>query len=332
MFPPNRGSRGSRHRRSRTASNQLHSDASLVNPETQPSPIVTGHNTLRRVGSHDEHGDTGAARFHAMPIEMTMLDDGYESSVVEPNTNPGYNPHGYTNISPAVVNSRHLSVDGLAPGSPSSLPFMTWTEDTRSDSWMGDSSQINQSFGQETTLMDTSNGFYPGSFDGRDEIYPMQDVPTWDPSQQFQPFTEDEASPSRAPVSSIPEFQGIRAVIRGPSSQPWSSLQPQQYHHLPRIVVSEYTCVDQHYPNPPGFPLSHPWANATTTSTHSIGRSEQSLTLGASTFNADYPEVNSHMSLSTDFGSSGSRDLGMMLQEFSTLSYPPNDESFPRSV
>jgi hypothetical protein len=331
MFPPNRGSRGSRHRRSRTATNRQHSDASLVNPATQPVQIVTGgyaqsddhgsrYNTSRRVESHDGYGRIWAAGSHAMPIEVTMAHDG---SVVEPNTGPGYNPHGYSNISPALVSSRHLVVDGLAPGSPSSLPFMTWTEETRSDSCMGDSSQ-----------MDTSNGFCPGSFDGRDEISLVQDVPTWDPSQQFQPFTEDEASPSRAPVSSIPEFQGIRAVVRGPSSQPWSSLQPQQYHHLPNIVVSEYTCDDQHYPNPSGFPLSHPWANATTTSTPSIGPSEQSLTLGASTFNAAYPEVNSHMPRSTDFGGSGSRnlDLGTMLQDFSALSYPPNDEYFPRSV
>jgi hypothetical protein len=342
MFPPNRGSRGSRRRRSRTATNRQYSDASLVSPATQPILIVTGgnaqsndhgsrHDTLRRVGSRDEYSNTWAARSHAMPIEVTMANDGYESSIMEPNTNPGYNPHGYTNISPALVSNCQLVVDGLAPGSPSSLPFMTWTEDTRSDSWMGDSLQINQ---QETTTMDTSNGFYPGSFNGRDETSPMQEVPTWDPSQQFQPFTEHEASPSRAPVSSIPEFQGIRAVVRGPSSQPWSSLQPQQYHHLPSIVVSEYTCSDQHYPNPSGFPLSHPWADATTTSTPSIGRSEQTLTSGVSTFNADYPEVNSHMSLSTDFGGSGSRDLnlGTMLQEFSALSYPPNDEFFPRSV
>jgi hypothetical protein len=339
------GSRGSRHRNNRTVTSQLRSDASRINPATQTFPVITGgyaqsnvhgswNNTSQRVESIDGHGGTWAADFHAMSIEATVSDDGYESSVAEPNTNPGYNPHGYTNISPALLNSHHLGVDGLAPGSPSSLPLMTWTEDTRSDSWMGDSSQINQSFGQETTSMGTSNGFYPGSFDGRDEISPTQDVSTWGLSQQFQLFTEYDASPLRAPVSSIPEFQGIRAVVRGPSSQPWSSLQPQQYHHLPSIVVSEYTCSDQHYPNPSGFPLSHPWADATTTSTPSIGRSEQTLTSGVSRFNADYPEVNSHMSLSTDFGGSGSRDLnlGTMLQEFSALSYPPKDEFFPRSV
>jgi hypothetical protein len=334
MFPPNRGPRGSRHRRSRTASNRLHSDASLVNPATQPSPIVTGgcaqsddhgswHNTLRRVGSRDEYGDTWPARFHAMPMEVTVSDDGYESSVVEPNTDPGYNPHGYTNISPALVNSRHLGVEGLAPGSPSSLPHMT--DDTGSDSWMGDSSQTNQSFGPETTSMDTSNGFHPGSCDGRDAVSPMQDVSMWDQSQQFQPFTEYGASPLRVPVGLIAEFQGIPAIDRESSWQPWSPLQPPQCS-VPVIVVSEHT----HYPIPPGVYPSHTWDSATNTSNPSIGHSERLSTLMSSTPNAVYPEVYSPMSLSTDFSGGGSLDA--MLQEVGALSYPPSNESVPRSV
>jgi hypothetical protein len=309
MFPPNRGSGGSRRRRSRTATNRQYSDASLVNPATQPVPIVTGghvqsddhgsrHNTSRRVESHDGYGRIWAAGSHTI----------------------GYNPHGYTNISPALVNSRHLGVDGLAPGSPSSM-----TDDTGSDSWLCDSSQTNYSFGPETTSMDTSNGFYPGSSDGRDVIPPAQDVAMWGLSQQFQPFTDHEASPLRVPVGLMPEFQGVPATVREYTSQPWSSLQPPQ-GSVPVIVVSEH-------PNPPGFYPSHTWVDTTNPFTTSIGCSDQSLAFETSTTSAVYPEVNYPMPLSTDSGSGGSRDFGMILDEVSAaLSYPLNDESVPRSV
>jgi hypothetical protein len=342
MFPPNSGSRNPRHGRSRTATNRLHSDVSLVDPETQTFPIVTEdyaqndghgswHNTSRRVEPHHGYGGAWTAGPHAMPIEATVSDDGYESSVVEPNTNPGYNPHGYTNISPALVNSRHLVVDGLAPGSPSSLPLLTWTEDTRSDSWMGDSSQINQLSGQETTSMDTNNGSYLDYFDGRDTIPPAQDVPMWDPSQQFQLSTGYDAPPLPVPVSSMPEFQGIPAISREFTLQPWSP-PPQRCHPVPVILVSGPTCVGQHCPSPSGVSPFHTWTNATDTSTTSIGDPEQSLTFEASTSSAVYPRVNSPMPLSTNPGDGGNRDMGTMLQEVGAISYPSNDETVPRSV
>jgi hypothetical protein len=342
MFPPNSGSRNPRHGRSRTATNRLHSDVNLVDPETQTFPGVTGdyaqidghgswHTTSRRVESHHEYGGAWAAGPHTMPIEATVSDDGYESSVVESNTNPGYNPHGYTNISPALVNSRHLGVDGLAPGSPSSLPLMTWTEDTRSDSWMDDSSQNNRSFGQETTPMDMSNVSYLDSIDGRDAIPPAQDVPMWDPSQQFQLSTGYDAPPLPVPVSSMPEFQGIPAISREFTSQPWSP-PPQRRHPLPVILVSGPTCVGQHCPSPSGVSPFHTWTNATDTSTTSIGDPEQSLTFEASTSIAVYPGVNSPMPLSTNPGDGGNRDMGTMLQEVGAISYPSNDETVPRSV